>query len=1038
MGMFQNLSTLAFRQFVEGACQAVGVTTGEKTVQGVVDFLSRHFRDHSLTLTTAMQKANDHAWRAMEVALAGESLWNWLDKADNKAFRQHVRTFLETTPLDGLPGHVPQFRQKCLKELREARKQGLLGGSLEPSALAQHVGEFARFSDPESVLNAEWQALSLMAEELEKQDYNHLSHIVRLKTGGEQNHAILVVAVRFFLRREIETNSELFQGLAWAKFELLQSGQDQGFRQLGEVFTSYYEQMEALLESVHGVVLETHGVVLDIQNEVNNLAQKFDLLQREIRPKDSLSIQNETERQLVKQLVQRYRALPQEERQQVPSLLNAIGKLEVAAGSFASAQKDFAEAAELSQDQAEQAEAHFNLFGASLERSDWETARQAITMAAELAPARYSPFPLTKYEPERILGAGGFGVAFLCRNRHLDTRVVVKTLRSDTLDRDMKDVFKEAQILEQLDHPAIIRLRDCDYADPEMSRPFLVMDFFDGQNLEDYVQGSGTLSVEELISLMRPVCEALKAAHDQNILHRDIKPGNLLVRKESDGSWRVKVIDFGLALKQQVMHTTSISAAVSMKTTLGYSIAGTMDYGAPEQMGKLPGVAVGPYTDIYGFARTCCYALFKTVQPLRKHWREVPDELADLLEQCLSEKPEERLQSFDDVLKGLQHLSPPQQDEQPTASSGASSTLGQVESNTKTDSGNFFNQPMTQSMGGMSQSMSFEGGMTQQMGGMSQTLPSGTRSASDWWKATPGSPAPTDGGAEPIMTLQGNTDAVLSVAFSEDGTQILSGSADGAVRLWDVASGKALRLFHGHVDKVWKVAFLPGEKHAVSASKDKTVNVWNLQSGEAVRTFPNRTNRSVAISPDGQLALTGNISDGMVRMWDLQNGREIRRIKGHMSWVLGLAFSHNGRQALSSSADGTVRLWDVASGREIRRLQGHTDQVWCVAFAPGSNMAISSSADKTVRLWDLRTGKEIHCYDHYQDQVWSVAISPDGRFALSDSDCWTARLWQLGQEREFPPLRGHSDKIISVAFSNNQLAVTGSLDKSLMVWKLPT
>src|SRR5262249_45485212 len=146
-------------------------------------------------------------------------------------------------------------------------------------------------------------------------------------------------------------------------------------------------------------------------------------------------------------------------------------------------------------------------------------------------PANFAAFPAQKYEAERILGAGGFGVAFLCRNRHTGGRVVIKTLRRDGLDRDLNEVFREAQALEELDHPAIIRVRDCDYADPARTRPYLVMDYFEGQTLEELVQKRGPLTPQELLSLARLVAEGLHKAHSRGILHRDVKPGNLLVRR---------------------------------------------------------------------------------------------------------------------------------------------------------------------------------------------------------------------------------------------------------------------------------------------------------------------------------------------------------------------------------------------------------------------------------------------------------------------------------------------------------------------------
>lgn len=121
----------------------------------------------------------------------------------------------------------------------------------------------------------------------------------------------------------------------------------------------------------------------------------------------------------------------------------------------------------------------------------------------------------------------------------------------------------------------------------------------------------------------------------------------------------MKVIDFGLAMKRTLLADTSASLSSHNRTVVGESIAGSVHYAAPEQMGQLPGVAVGPYTDVYAFGKTCCHALFKTTAPLPKHWRSLPAPLADLLEQCLNERPEERLPGFRAVLERLQQLHSP-------------------------------------------------------------------------------------------------------------------------------------------------------------------------------------------------------------------------------------------------------------------------------------------------------------------------------------------------------------------------------------------
>src|SRR6185436_13104923 len=130
------------------------------------------------------------------------------------------------------------------------------------------------------------------------------------------------------------------------------------------------------------------------------------------------------------------------------------------------------------------------------------------------------------YVPERILGAGGFGVAFLCQHAVLKRPLVIKTLRLDGLDRDVEDVFREAQVLNDLDHPAIIRLRECRFADAARRRPYLVMDYFESVSLTEHVKRHGTLTPAELLQVAKAVAGALQAAHAQGILHRDIKPDN--------------------------------------------------------------------------------------------------------------------------------------------------------------------------------------------------------------------------------------------------------------------------------------------------------------------------------------------------------------------------------------------------------------------------------------------------------------------------------------------------------------------------------
>lgn len=302
------------------------------------------------------------------------------------------------------------------------------------------------------------------------------------------------------------------------------------------------------------------------------------------------------------------------------------------------------------------AQAHFNAYRAALERRAWESALQEFFQAVKLDAKQFAPFPVGKYHPQRILGAGGFGVAFLCKHRYMDAQVVVKALALDQTDRNADKVFSEAQLLRQLDHPAIIRVTDCGYVDSEKrSRPFLVMDYFEGLTLEEHVRKHGPLALEDFLGVAQQIADGLSVAHGKGILHRDVKPANILVRKDGPG-WQVKLIDFGLAMRQSVQICT-VSSAGQDQTLVGSSVPGTLDYGAPEQLGRLPGISIGPYSDVYGFGKTSCYALFKNTQPLPKHWQAVPGPLTKLLEHCLGETPKERPASVGKVLEQLYSLS---------------------------------------------------------------------------------------------------------------------------------------------------------------------------------------------------------------------------------------------------------------------------------------------------------------------------------------------------------------------------------------------
>jgi hypothetical protein len=189
-----------------------------------------------------------------------------------------------------------------------------------------------------------------------------------------------------------------------------------------------------------------------------------------------------------------------------------------------------------------------------------------------------------------------------------------------------------------------------------------------------------------------------------------------------------------------------------------------------------------------------------------------------------------------------------------------------------------------------------------------------------------------------------------------------------------------------------------------------------------------------ALSPDGRLALSAGRSESSPRLWDVATGKELRRAGRHSSWVWDVAFTLDGKRALSCGVDG-IRLWEVESGKELRRLTGHERQVYRVALSRDGKLALSGSQDNTIRLWDLGTGGELCCFSGHTDEVFSVAFSPDGRQALSCSADGTMRLWNSRSGKELRRLPGAACAVFS---PNGTQLLSAGRDGLVRLWDVQT
>lgn len=264
---------------------------------------------------------------------------------------------------------------------------------------------------------------------------------------------------------------------------------------------------------------------------------------------------------------------------------------------------------------------------------------------------------------------------------------------------------------------------------------------------------------------------------------------------------------------------------------------------------------------------------------------------------------------------------------------------------------------------------------------------------------------------------------INGVAMSPDGKLAITASGvkqgNCAVTMWELATGREIRRFEGHQEEVEAVAFSPTGKCIASGSADGTVRIWGVASGKELRSFrisgtASNTPQCLAFSPDGFVVAAGIMSSGHDRtiwMWDIQDGSRIEMSKGlfnvqteMLPGVLAMTFMPDGGNILAATDEFClVRYWNVDSQEfTLSFTPGFLGN--CTHSRPARGVACSTDGDRigtvgmdnTFRLWDALSFKQIQSFDTSDAQI-SVAFSPDARLAVTGGDEGTVRLWALPQ-----------------------------------------
>ena len=284
-----------------------------------------------------------------------------------------------------------------------------------------------------------------------------------------------------------------------------------------------------------------------------------------------------------------------------------------------------------------------------------------------------------------------------------------------------------------------------------------------------------------------------------------------------------------------------------------------------------------------------------------------------------------------------------------------------------------------------------------------------------------------------------------------DGKTLASSGQDMAVILWDVAEIEPRNTLPGAGREVNSVAVAPDGRLALTGSDDHTARLWNIATGlEQGRIECKHPIKAVAFDQVGSRFVTAS-GDRLIRIWNAETRQEIRTLKGHTRTPRAAAFSPDGQTLVSGGGDfgagketipGEIILWDLTGYRNAITLDGHADIVRSLAFSPDGMLLASGSDDCTVMVWDAVTGKYRTTLGWFTHSVRCVAFAPDGKtLAIACGGVWNAhepgevKLWDLSTGRVRAVLRGHRAGVLAVTYApDGRSLATGSIDGTVKLW----